>query len=142
MVTLQTALNTARKGQDKDRTLLVGTVLSAVKNQAIELGRPLTDSDVLAVLQRGVKQRRESVEQFTAAGRADLAARELSQIAIIEEFLPPAAGAEEIRAAVREAMAAGAGQIGAVMAVVVPRFTGRADGKEINRIAREELQAG
>lgn len=142
MVTLQTALNTARKSQDKDRTLLVGTVLSAVKNHAIELGRPLTDDDVLTVLQRGVKQRRESVEQFTTAGRADLAERELSQIAIIEEFLPPAAGTDEIRAAVREAMAAGATQLGSVMAGVVPRFKGRADGKELNRIAREELQAG
>lgn len=139
---LQAALNTARKSQDKDRTLLVGTVLSAVKNHEIELGRPLTDQDVLTVLQRGVKQRRESVEQFTAAGRADLADRELRQIAIIEEFLPPPASEAEIRAAVREAIAGGAAQMGAVMGAVTPRFKGRADGKEINRIVREELQAG
>lgn len=139
---LQTALNTARKSKDKDRTLLLGTVLSAVKNQELELTRPLTDDDVLTVLQRGVKQRRESIEQFSSAGRVDLVDRELAQIAIIEEFLPPAADADEIRAAVRAARATGADQIGALMAAVVPQFKGRADGKEINRIVREELQAG
>jgi uncharacterized protein YqeY len=139
---LQTALHTARKSQDKDRTLLLGTVLSAVQNHALELNRSLGEDDVLTVLQRGVKQRRESVEQFAAAGRTDLAERELGQIAIIEEFLPPPASLEEIRAVVREAVAGGAKQVGAVMAAVIPRLRGRADGKEINRIAREELQAG
>lgn len=139
---LQAALNTARKSKDKDRTLLLGTVLSAVKNHALELDRPLTDDDVLTVLQRAVKQRRESVEQFTGAGRTDLADRELAQIAIIEEFLPPPAGEEEIRIAVRTARGRGADQVGALMAAVVPLFKGRADGKEINRIVREELQAG
>jgi uncharacterized protein YqeY len=139
---LQAALNTARKSQDKDRALLLGTVLSAVKNHAIELDRDLTDDDVLTVLQRAVKQRRESVDQFTSAGRADLAAREAAQIGMIEEFLPPPASDDEIRRAVREAREAGAGQIGTLMAAVVPRFKGRADGKEINRIVREELQAG
>lgn len=139
---LQAALNTARKSKDKDRTLLLGTVLSAVKNHELELTRPLTDDDVLTVLQRAVKQRRESIEQFASAGRTDLADRELAQVAMIEEFLPPAAEEAEIRAAVRAARAAGAGQVGALMAVVVPQFKGRADGKEINRIVREELQAG
>jgi uncharacterized protein YqeY len=62
--------------------------------------------------------------------------------AIIEEFLPPAASPEEIRVVVREVVAAGTRQVGAVMAAVMPRLRGRADGKEINRIVREELQAG
>lgn len=140
--TLQSSLQSARKSQDKDRTLLLGTVLSAVRNHEMELTRPMTDEDVLTVLQRGVKQRRESIEQFEKAGRADLVSRELAQVRIIEEFLPPAAGVEEIRAAVREAIGGGAAQVGAVMALVMPRFKGRADGKEINRVVQEELQAG
>lgn len=139
---LQAALHSARKSQDKDRTLLLGTILSAVRNHEIELGRALADDDVVSVLQRGVKQRRESIEQFAAAGREDLAERERAQIRIIEEFLPPAADPEEIRAAVREAIASGAAQLGAVMGAVMPRFKGRADGKVINQIVREELQAG
>jgi len=140
--TVQAALQAARKRQDKDRTLLLGTVLSAVRNHEIALDRPLTDADVVTVLQRSVKQRRESVAQFSAAGRSDLVDREQAQITMIEEFLPPPAAPEEIRAAVREAIAAGAGQLGGIMAAVVPRLAGRADGKEINRIAREELRAG
>lgn len=142
LATLQSSLHSARKSQDKDRTLLLGTVLSAVRNHEMTLSHPMTDEDVITVLQRGVKQRRESVEQFEVAGRADLAARELAQIRIIEEFLPAPAGIDEIRAAVREAIVGGSTQLGAVMALVMPRFKGRADGKEINRVVREELQAG
>jgi len=67
---------------------------------------------------------------------------ELSQVKILEEFLPPAAQPEEIRAAARAAIEAGATDIGKVMGVVMPRFKGRADGKLINQIVREELQAG
>ncbi len=140
--TLQAALQTARKSQDKDRTLLLGTVLSAVKNHALDLAQPMTDADVLTVLQRAVKQRREAVEQFATGGRQDLVEREQAQIRIIEEFLPPPASEDDIRAAVRQAHSAGAVQMGALMAAVVPQFKGRADGKEISRIVREELQAG
>lgn len=142
LATLQSSLHSARKSQDKDRTLLLGTVLSAVRNHEMELSHPMTDEDVITVLQRGVKQRRESIEQFERAGRADLVGREQAQLQIIEEFLPPPAGIEEIRAAVREAIGGGAAQVGAVMAQVMPRFKGRADGKEINRVVREELQGG
>ena len=85
---LQAALNTARKSKDKDRTLLLGTVLSAVKNHELELARPLTDDDVLTVLQRAVKQRRESVEQFHAGGRPDLADRELARSRSSRSFFP------------------------------------------------------
>lgn len=142
LATLQSSLLSARKSQDKDRTLLLGTVLSAVRNHEMTLSHPMTDEDVITVLQRGVKQRRESIEQFEQAGRSDLVAREQAQLRIIEEFLPPPAGIEEIRAAVREAIGGGAAQVGAVMAVVMPRFKGRADGKEISRVVREELQTG
>lgn len=139
---LQTALHSARKSQDKDRTLVLGTILSAVRNYDIELGRALTDDEVVTVLRRGVKQRREAAEQFEQAARPDLAGRERAQIRVIEEFLPAAVSADEIRAAVRAAIAGGASHLGAVMGAVMPRFQGRADGKEINRIAREELPAG
>lgn len=142
LATLQSSLHSARKSQDKDRTLLLGTVLSAVRNHEMTLSHPMTDEDVITILQRGVKQRRESIEQFEQAGRSDLVGREQAQIQIIEEFLPPPADIEEIRVAVRAAIGGGATQVGAVMAQVLPRFKGRADGKEINRVVREELQAG
>jgi hypothetical protein len=138
---LQAALVAARKAQNRDRTVVLSTVLAAVKNRQIELSRELTDDDVIEVLRRGIKTRRESVEQYQKGNRADLAAVEQSQIAVIEEFLPPEVDPAEIRAAVREAIASGAGEMGKVMGQVMPQFKGRADGKVINAIVREELQA-
>jgi uncharacterized protein YqeY len=139
---LQAAMNAARKAQDKDRTLVLGTILASLKNRQIELRRPVTDDETVEVLRKGIKTRRESVEQYEAAGRADLVANEAGQIRVLEEFLPPAADPAEIRAAVRAAIAGGATDIGKVMAQVLPRFKGKADGKVINGIVREELQAG
>jgi uncharacterized protein len=135
-------MNAARRAQDKDRTLVLGTILANLKNREIELRRPTTDDDVVDVLRRGIKTRRESVEQYTAAKRTDLAESERSQIKVLEEFLPPEIDPEEIRAAVRAAIAGGATDIGKVMGQVMPKFKGRADGKVINQIVREELQAG
>lgn len=139
---LQAAMTAARKAQDKDRTLLLGTVLAALKNREIELSRELTDTEVIEVLRKGVKTRRESVEQYVAGKRQDLADRESWEIGIIEGYLPPDADPAEIRAAVRAAVAAGATEIGKVMGRVVPQFKGRADGKVIQQIAREELTQG
>jgi uncharacterized protein YqeY len=140
--TLRVALNAARKAQNKERTLVLGTILANLKNREIELRRPATDDEVTDVLRKGIKIRREAVEQYTKASRPDLAQAEADQIQILEEFLPPAVDPEEIRAAVRRAISAGAKDIGKVMAQVLPQYKGRADGKLINQIAREELQAG
>ena len=140
--TLRAALNTARKAQDKERTLVLGTILANLKNREIELRRPASDDEVADVLRKGIKMRREAVEQYTTAARLELVAMEASQIKVLEEFLPPAVDPEEIRAAVRQAIAGGAKDIGKVMAQVLPRYKGKADGKVINQIVREELQAG
>ena len=139
---LRAAMNTARKAQDKDRTLVLGTILANLKNREIDLRRPATDEEVVEVLRKGIKIRQEAIEQYTAGGRTELAAAEQAQIAVLEEFLPPAVDPEEIRAAVREVIAGGAKDMGKVMGQIVPRYKGRADGKVINQIVREELQAG
>ena len=140
--TLRAAMNAARKAQDKDRTLVLGTILANLKNREIDLRRSATDEEVVEVLRKGIKIRREAIEQYQAGGRADLADAEQAQIAVLEEFLPPAVDPEEIRAAVREVIAGGAKDLGKVMGQIVPRYKGRADGKLINQIVREELQAG
>ena len=121
---LRAAMNAARKAQDKDRTLVLGTILANLKNREIELRRPATDDDVVDVLRKGIKTRRESVEQYTAANRTDLAENERAQIKVLEEFLPPAVDPEEIRAAVRAAIAGGAKDIGKVMGQVMPQVQG------------------
>jgi uncharacterized protein len=139
---LRAAMNAARRAQDKDRTLVLGTILSNLKNRELEIRRSLTDDDVIEVLRKGIKTRRESVEQYAAANRPALAEVERSQIKVLEEFLPPAVDPEEIRTAVRAVIATGAKDLGKVMGQVLPAFKGRADGKVINQIVREELQAG
>jgi uncharacterized protein YqeY len=139
---LQAAMNSARKAQDKDRTLVLGTIIANLKNRRIELRREPTGDEVVEVIRKGIKLRREAAEQFQKAARPELAAVEAAQIAVLEEFLPPAVDPEEIRQAVRAAIAAGAKDIGKVMGQVLPRFKGRTEGKVINDIVREELQKG
>ena len=136
---MQGDLNASRKAQDKAATLLLGTVLSEVKNRRIELRRDPTDADVVEVLRKAIKKRRESIEMYDKAGRADLADKERSEAQALEKYLPPAVADDEIRAAVRTAIESGAVNIGAVMGKVLPQFKGRAEGGTINAIAREEL---
>ncbi|HYV96404.1 MAG TPA: GatB/YqeY domain-containing protein [Gemmatimonadaceae bacterium] len=138
---LRAAMNEARKQRDQARTLLLSTIISDVKNRELELNHPPSDDETVEVLRRGIKKRRESVEVYEKAGRADMAATEAAEIKILEAYLPAAVPPEEIRAAVREAIAGGATDIGKVMGAVMPKFKGKADGKLINQIVREELSA-
>jgi hypothetical protein len=136
---LQSDLNASRKAQDKPGTLLLGTILADVKNRRIELMRDPTDDEVREVLRKGIKRRREAIEMYDKANRTDLATRERDEVTRLETYLPAAIADDEIRAAVRAAIASGATSIGALMGKVMPQFKGRADGSTINRIAREEL---
>jgi uncharacterized protein YqeY len=136
---LQGDLNTSRKAQDKQGTRLLGTVLSEIKNRRIELRRDPEDTDVVDVLRKAIKKRRESVEMYDKAGRGDLSDRERQEAAALEKYLPPAVDDAEIRAAVRAAIESGAVTIGPLMGKVLPQFKGRAEGGTINAIAREEL---
>jgi uncharacterized protein len=138
---LRAAMNEARKQRDQARTLLLSTILSDVKNREIALGHTPTDDETEEVLRRGIKTRKETVEVYDKAGRTDAANVEKAEIRAIEEFLPAAVPSEEIRAAVREAIAGGATDMGKVMGAVMPKFKGRADGKLVNQIVREELAA-
>src|SRR3712207_382286 len=136
---LQGDLNAARKAEDKAATLLLGTILADAKNRRIELLRDLTDDDVVDVLRRGIKRRRESIDMYEKGGREDLAEKERSEVAALERYLPAPVSDDELRAAVRAAIAGGAANLGAVMGKVMPQFKGRAEGGAINAMAREEL---
>jgi len=136
---LQTDLNAARKAQDKGRVLLLGTILADAKNREIELKREMTDDDVVDVLRKGIKKRRESIEMYEKGGRADLAATERREVDTLGSYLPAGASTDEIRSAVVAAIEGGAKNVGAVMGAVMARFKGRAEGGMINAIVREEL---
>jgi len=136
---LRAAMNEARKQRDQARTLLLSTILSDLKNRELELNHPPSDEETAEVLRRGIKKRRESVEVYEKVGRTEAAAIESAEIKILEQYLPASIPPEEIRAAVKEAIAAGATDMGKVMGAVMPKFKGRADGKLVNQIVREEL---
>jgi len=138
---LRAAMNEARKQRDQARTLLLSTILSDIKNREIELKHAPSDDETAEVLRRGIKKRREAVEVYERVGRTEAAATEAAEIKALEAFLPAAVPPEEIRAAVREAIAGGAKDMGKVMGAVMPQFKGRADGKLVNQIVREELAA-
>jgi uncharacterized protein YqeY len=133
---------TARRDQQKDRVMLLGMIISEVRNREIELRRDVTDDDVIEVIRKGIKKRRESVEMYAKAGRSDLQDKEQAEVAALEGYLPAAVDPAEVRAAVESAIAAGAANVGAVMAKVMPAFKGRVDGSVISAIAREALTRG
>jgi uncharacterized protein YqeY len=139
---LQSDLNASRKAGDKPRTLLLGTIIADVRNREIEVRRDLTDDDVIEVIRRGIKRRRESIEMYGKGGRTDLAEKERVEVDALTTYLPAAVSDEELRAAVRAAIAGGAKNIGAVMGRVMPQFKGRAEGGTISAIAKEELSKG
>lgn len=138
---MQGDLVTARKSQDKPGTLLLGTILANVKNRRIELMREPTDDDVIDVLRKGIKRRRESVEAYERGQRADLAAKERAEVERLDTYLPAAVSPDVIRSAVQAAIAGGATNMGAVMGIVLGRFKGQTDGSIVSAIAREELSA-
>lgn len=132
-------LNAARRERDKLRTTVLTTVLSEIRNREIEVKHELTDEEVVEVVNRQIKRRREAAEQMRSGGREELAAKEEREAEILIEYLPPQVSEDEARTIVREAIAGGAGNVGAVMAAVMPKLKGRFDGRETNRIVREEL---
>jgi uncharacterized protein YqeY len=138
---IQADLNAARKARDKERTLVLSTLLSEVRNREIEVRGELDDRGVVDVLSRGLKQRREAAEQMRGGGREDLARHEEEQARVLGEYMPERMSEDEVRALVRKAIADGAKEMGPLMGRVMPEIRGRFDGKEANRIVREELGA-
>jgi uncharacterized protein YqeY len=149
---IQTDIITAMKAKDEHRLTTLRMVKSALKSKEIDKRQPLTDAEEAQVLTTLLKQRRESVESFTKGDRPELAAKEQAEIAMIEPYLPQAAGEDEIRAVVHAAIAQlaennggakpGPRDMGAAMKLVQQRIaaTGlRADGKLVSEIVKAEL---
>ena len=141
---LATDITAAMKAKEVVRLSALRMLKAAVMNKGVEKGRDLEDAEVLQVVASLVKQRRDSIEQFTKAGRTDLADKETAEIAILEHYLPPAISADEIEAAVAAAIAetgaSSAKDMGKVMKAVMPKLAGKnADGKAVNDAVRRTL---
>lgn len=137
-------LKGAMKAQDKDKTGALRMVKAALHNKKIDKRAELTEEESVAVLVSMVKQRKDSIEQFEAGGRQDLADKEKSEIAIIQLYLPQQLGEEEVAALVKEAVEASGAksqkEMGKVMALLMPKVKGRADGKLVNNLVRSMLE--
>jgi len=133
----------AMKSREAVRLRTLRMVRSALKNREIDKRAPLEETDVLQVLGTQAKQRRDSIEQYRAGGREELAAKEVAELAVLQEYLPRELGEDELRAAVVAAVAevgaAGPRDMGRVMGVLMPRLQGRAAGGAVNRLVREVL---
>ena len=136
----------AMKARDASRLSALRMLKAAVMNKSVEKGRDLDDAEVLQVAASLVKQRRDSIEQFSNAGRTDLVEKETAELKVLQAYLPAAATPEEINAAVAEAIAeTGASSpkdMGKVMKAVMPKLAGKnADGKAVNEAVRRTLGA-
>ena len=142
--TINTDITAAMKAKDAPRLSALRMLKAAIMNKGVEKGRDLDDAEVLQVVSSLVKQRRDSVDQFSKAGRTDLVDKETAEIVILEKYLPPAASPEEVEAAVAAAVAeTGASSpkdMGKVMKAVMPKLAGKnADGRAINEAVRRKL---
>ena len=139
-------MTAAMKARDEHRLGTLRMVKSAIKNREIDKRAPLDDQEALAVLSTLIKQRKDSVEQFTKGGRKDLADKEAAEIQIIEAYMPKAAGEEEIanvvRATISEMGSPGMKDMGAVMKAAMSKFAAagtRVDGKTVSETVKREL---
>ncbi len=136
-------LTAAMKARDKEKVSTLRLLLTAIKNEHIRLGEEIDEVTFLNLVQKSIKQRQESIEQYRQGNREDLANKEEREAEILAVYLPPPAGEDEIRAAIEEFVAAeglvGVKGMGAVMKEMLARFSGRTDGGTINRIARTIL---
>ncbi len=136
-------LKTAMKARDQVRLDTLRSVLSAFTYRRVEAGRDLSDEDQLAVVQKQVKQRNDSIAEYTKAARLDLVDKETAERDILAAYLPAQKSADEIRAIVREiiaGIAADGRNAGAVMKLAMPRLRGEADGNVVRQIVADELK--
>ena len=136
-------MKAAMKSGAKDRLLVIRLMLAAVKQREVDERIELDDSQVLAVLEKMLKQRRDSIEQYSAANRHDLADVEKAEVAVIQTYLPAALGDDEIAAIVDAAIAssgaADAKDMGKVVAVVKPQVAGRTDMGKVSQLIKAKL---
>ena len=136
-------LKSAMRAKDSLRMNTVRALKSAIKYREIELMKPLDDAGILGVVATEIKRRRDSVEQYRAGNRADLADKEEAEIKLLQEFLPQQLTREEVEAKVAEAItrvgAQGPKDMGAVMKALLPEVQGRADGKVVSELVKQRL---
>ena len=136
-------IKTAMKAQDPDKLTALRMLNAQIKDATVNAGKEPTDEAVATIVAKAIKQRQDSVDQFRAAGRTDLADKEQREIELFRAYQPRQLGAAEIEALVRKAIAdtgaAGKKDLGKVMQALMPQVKGRSDGKLVNQIVQAQL---
>ena len=136
-------MKAAMKGGDKDRLGVIRLINAAIKQREVDERIALDDAQVLAVIEKMLKQRRDSITQFRDAGREDLAGKEEFEVGVIQAYLPAQLGDEEIDAIVAKAIvdsgASGAKDMGKVVGLVKPQVAGRADMGKVSALIKQKL---
>jgi uncharacterized protein YqeY len=144
--TIRAAMKAAMKAKEKDRLSTIRLILAEFKRIEVDERIEIDDARALAVLDKMVKQRRDSAQQYTDAGRQELADQENSEIAVIQEFLPAQLGEAELNSMIDAAIAASEGTgmaaMGAVMSQLKPQLQGRADIGAVSQLVKQRLTAG
>jgi uncharacterized protein YqeY len=143
---LSNDLNTALKTKDTAKVSILRMIKAEIKNREIDKGEPLADDEVMAVLKSFVKKGRESIEQFTNAGREELASKEKEELEAVMSYLPEQLSEDDMKKIVKETIAEtgaeGAGDFGNVMKAVMAKAKGKADGKIISGLVKKALEEG
>lgn len=141
---LTTDMKEAMKSHDKDRLAVIRMVRGAIRQQEIDGQKELSDEDVIAVMSKEIKMRKDSIEEFKKGGREDLIAKTQAEIDVLIPYMPAQLSEDEVRelvkAAVAETGAATPKDMGKVMGALMPKVKGRADGKLVNTLVRSMLQ--
>ena len=140
---IEKQVQAALKAGEKERLATLRMLLSAIHNERIRTGAEVDEETLWSLTRKGIKQRHEASEQYRSGGREDLADKEEREAAILEEYLPPAVDEEELALAIRSFVESeglsGPQGIGPTMKAMMARYSGRADGSTINRLARQTL---
>jgi uncharacterized protein YqeY len=143
---LSDAVKDAMRARDTARLATLRFLVAAVKQKEVDERKDLSDAEVTAIIEKQVKQRRESIAAFEQAGRLETAAQEMAELEVLREFLPQAAPPEEVAAAIDAAIAEVTGQglsggaaMGKIMAILKPALAGRADMAEVSKQVKERL---
>ena len=140
---LQDEMKTAMKSGDKDRLSVIRMLISEIKKVQIDKKKELSDDEIIQVLQRYAKQRKESIKQYREAGREDLAQKEEAELKVVQEFLPKPLSEEEIEKIVEQVItetgASSMKDMGRVMKSVMEKIKGRADGSVVSSIVKKKL---
>lgn len=138
---IQDAVTQAMRDRDQLTLDSLRYLLSQIKNVEIDAHKELNDQEVIAVIQKEVKRRKDAIAQYQSAGRQDIVDKEAAQLKVIEVYAPKLLGEAEISTIVDEVIASGNQEFAAVMGQVMGKVKGKADGSVVNRIVREKLQS-